>query len=133
VVLFDDTVRNNLLIANPKATEEQIWEALSLAGADFVKDFPEGLDSVIGGGGIQLSGGQKQRLALARLFLKKPEIIFLDEATSALDYPTEERIIKNIFSKFGDRNIFFISHREEMGKYFDRRLKLVNGILEKVD
>ncbi len=133
VVLFDDTVRNNLLIANPKATEEQIWEALSLAGADFVKDFPEGLDSVIGGGGIQLSGGQKQRLALARLFLKKPEIIFLDEATSALDYPTEERIIKNIFAKFGDRNIFFISHREEMGKYFDRRLKLVNGILEKVD
>jgi subfamily B ATP-binding cassette protein MsbA len=133
VVLFDDTVRNNLLIANPNATEKELWEALNLAAADFVKDFPEGLDTVIGGGGVQLSGGQKQRLALARLFLKNPEVIFLDEATSALDYPTEEKIIKNIFSKFRDKNIFFISHREEMGKYFDRKLKLVNGKLEKVD
>ena len=130
VVLFNDTIRNNLLLANPKATDSQIWQALNLACADFVKEFPNGLDTVIGGGGVQLSGGQKQRIALARLFLKNPEIVFLDEATSALDYPTEEKIIKNIFSKFGDKNIFFISHREEMGKYFDRKLKLINGKLE---
>ncbi|MEO2153009.1 MAG: ABC transporter ATP-binding protein, partial [Aquificota bacterium] len=127
IVLFNDTVRNNLLIANPRAGEKELLKALSLAKADFVLNWEKGLDTLLGGGGVNLSGGQQQRIALARLFLKKPQIIFLDEATSALDPETEREVIKNILSTYPEANIFFVSHRPQTAKFFDRRLKVEKG------
>ncbi len=127
VVLFNDTVRNNLLIANPRAGEKELLKALSLAKADFVLNWEKGLDTLLGGGGVNLSGGQQQRIALARLFLKHPQIIFLDEATSALDPETEREVIKNILSTYPEANIFFVSHRPQTATFFDRRLKVEKG------
>ena len=127
VVLFNDTVRNNLLIANPRAGEKELLKALSLAKADFVLNWEKGLDTLLGGGGVNLSGGQQQRIALARLFLKHPQIIFLDEATSALDPETEREVIKNILSTYPEANIFFVSHRPQTAKFFDRHLKVEKG------
>ncbi|HIC09203.1 MAG TPA: ABC transporter ATP-binding protein, partial [Aquificales bacterium] len=75
--IFNDTVRNNLLLAKPNATEGELRRALELAEASFVFDLPEGLDTKLGGGGVELSGGQRQRIALARLFLTRPEVVFL--------------------------------------------------------
>lgn len=122
--VFNDTVRNNLLIANPNATEKELHLALKLARAEFVLSLPKGLDTVVGGGGVQISGGQKQRIALARLFVTNPEIIFLDEATSALDFPTEREVLKNILNFHGGKTLFFVSHRWELEKYFDIVLEI---------
>ncbi|NPA13634.1 MAG: ABC transporter ATP-binding protein [Aquificae bacterium] len=127
VVLFNDTVRNNLLIANPRAGEKELLKALLLAKADFVLNWEKGLNTIVGGGGVNLSGGQQQRIALARLFLKHPQIIFLDEATSALDPETEREVIKNILSTYPEANIFFVSHRPQTATFFDRRLKVEKG------
>jgi len=127
--VFNDTVRNNLLLVNPKATDGELRKALKLAKADFVFKLPKGLDTVVGGGGVQLSGGQRQRIALARLFLLKPEVVFLDEATSALDPKTEEEILNNILQTFQGSTIFFVSHRKGLERFFDRTLTVENGKL----
>ena len=125
--IFNDTVRNNLLLAKPSAAEEELRRALELAEASFVFDLPKGLDTPIGGGGVELSGGQRQRIALARLFLTDPEVAFLDEATSALDPETEERVLRNILSHLRDRTLFFVSHRPHLEGYFDLTLEVENG------
>jgi len=125
--VFNDTVRNNLLLANPKATEERLREALKLARAEFVFDLPQGLDTLIGGGGVELSGGQKQRIALARLFLTNAKVLFLDEATSALDPKTEAEVLNNLLSRFADRTLLFVSHREGYEELFDGVVKVENG------
>ena len=95
--LFNDTVRSNLLIANPEANEKDIEDALKLAAAyDFVLNLPDGLDTVIGDRGVKLSGGERQRIALARALLRKPSILILDEATSNLDSENERHIMDAI-------------------------------------
>src|SRR5208283_234533 len=85
-LLFHETLQDNMRWASPESSEEDIWEALELASAmDFVKAFPEGLETVVGDRGVRLSGGQRQRIALARALLRKPTLLLLDEATSNLD------------------------------------------------
>ena len=89
-VLFNCTIRENILFGCPTATEDEIIEALKMANAwSFIQKYPQKLDTNVGAGGGQLSGGQKQRIALARAIIKKPKILIFDEATSALDKKNE--------------------------------------------
>lgn len=111
-ILFNDSVRNNLLIGNPKASEKEIIDSLHAANAHgFVMSLPEGIDTNIGEGGSKLSGGQKQRLSIARAILKNPPIMILDEATSALDTESE-RLVQSALDKLLEgRTSFVIAHR----------------------
>ncbi|HEX2202698.1 MAG TPA: ABC transporter ATP-binding protein [Longimicrobium sp.] len=111
-VLFHDTVRANLLWASPKASEDEVWEALRAAAADgFVRALPRGLETTLGDRGVRLSGGERQRLALARALLRRPALLILDEATSALDTENERRIRDAIAELHGKTTILLITHR----------------------
>ena len=113
-MLFNESVRANLQIALPDriASDEELWDVLHHAHADeFVRAMPEGLDTVIGLGGIQLSGGQRQRLAIARVLLKNPEVLLLDEATSALDAHAERHIQAALSEVCAGRTSLIIAHR----------------------
>jgi ATP-binding cassette, subfamily C, bacterial len=110
--LFHDTVRANLVWANPDASEDDLWRALRLASADeFVADLPGGLDTVLGDRGVLLSGGERQRLSLARALLRRPTLLILDEATSSLDSENETRIQRAIDSLHHQMTIVIITHR----------------------
>jgi ATP-binding cassette subfamily C protein len=110
-VLFHDTVRANLLWAQPEAREEELREALSLAAAEFVFGFPEGLDTTVGDRGMLLSHGQRQRIALARALLRKPVLLILDEATASLDIENEKRILDATDRLQGGITVLLIAHR----------------------
>ncbi|MFJ5621669.1 ABC transporter ATP-binding protein [Peribacillus loiseleuriae] len=110
--LFNATIRDNLMIIEPNASEEYLWDALEFAAAaEFVKKLPQGLDTLIGDRGIRLSGGERQRLVLARAILRKPSILVLDEATSALDTENEAKIQAAIERLKGTMTIIVIAHR----------------------
>lgn len=110
--LFHDTIRANLLWANPRASDEAMWEALDRAAAsEFVRALPEGLDTVVGDRGVLLSGGERQRLSLARALLRMPEVLILDEATSSLDSENERRIQTAIDRLHEQVTIVIITHR----------------------
>lgn len=111
-LLFDGTVRDNIVLANPDATDEQVIEAAKVAFAhDFIMSLPNGYNTRVGERGSALSGGQRQRIAIARTVLQNPRLIILDEATSALDYNAEHQVCGNIADAFRDRTVFFITHR----------------------
>jgi subfamily B ATP-binding cassette protein MsbA len=111
-ILFSGTVLENLLLAAPNATDEQVMAALEAADAlEFVQQLPDGLATEVGERGCVLSGGQKQRLAIARAFLKNPRILILDEATSALDSRAERRIQAAISRLLQNRTSIVIAHR----------------------
>ncbi|MEC0228012.1 ABC transporter ATP-binding protein [Paenibacillus alba] len=110
--LFNGSIRDNLLLMDANATEEQLWEALEFAAsADFVSKLPQGLDTMIGDRGVRLSGGERQRLVLARAILRKPSILILDEATSALDRENEAKIQEALDRLQGKLTMIVIAHR----------------------
>ena len=110
--LFDDTVRNNILYANPEANDEDIEKATELSFAkDFIEKLPKKYETIIGENGVTLSGGEKQRLSIARAMLKKSKIVLLDEATSSLDSETENKIQEAINYLTKDRTTLVIAHR----------------------
>ena len=110
--LFNGTVRDNLLIANREASEDQIWEALKIANAyDFVKKLLNGLDTEVGERGVKLSVGEKQRVSIARALLRNPPILLLDEATASVDTETERLIQQALERLMKDRTSFVIAHR----------------------
>jgi ATP-binding cassette subfamily C protein len=110
--LFDDTIRANLLWARPEASDAELWTALTRAAAvGFVRDLPEGLETVLGDRGVRLSGGERQRVALARAFLRSPSLLVLDEATSALDPEHEQIIMDAIAAERGRVTLVLITHR----------------------
>ena len=112
VVVFNDTLRNNLLFSRPDAVDADIEAALATAQlADLAPALPQGLDTVLGEGGVRLSGGQKQRLALARALIGQPQLLLLDEATSSLDNESERRIQKAIDSIASKLTIVIVAHR----------------------
>lgn len=111
-ILFNDTIKNNVALGKPQATEEEIIEALKIANAwEFVKDLPRGLETNIGDSGNKLSGGQKQRISIARAVLKNPPIMILDEATSALDTESEKLVQKALENMMKNRTSIVIAHR----------------------
>lgn len=111
-ILFNDSIKNNLLIGKPDATEDEIIDALKVANAyEFVKDLPKGIDTNIGDAGGKLSGGQKQRLSIARAVLKNPPIMILDEATSALDTESEKLVQVALENMMQNRTSVVIAHR----------------------
>ena len=111
-LLFDGTVKDNLMLVKPDATAEELIRAAKIACAhEFIMSMPRGYNSSVGERGSGLSGGQKQRLALARAVLQNPRMLILDEATSALDARTERQVCINLLEAFRGRTVFFITHR----------------------
>ena len=112
VILFDDTVKNNILFANPSASNDEIIKACDNAAAtDFINNLPHKFDTKLGENGVRLSGGQKQRISIARAIIKKSPIILLDEATSSLDAGSEEIVQKAINNLTKDKTTIVIAHR----------------------
>ena len=131
--LFSATIRENIALGRPEATESEVLEAARLAGlAPDLALFPHGLDTVVGERGLTLSGGQKQRVALARALLREPRILLLDDCLSAVDTHTEETILENLRTVFQGRTVFLVSHRISTVKDADLILVLDQGrILER--
>lgn len=111
-LLFHTTIRENLLWSYPQGNEADLWEACRMANAEaFVRQLPQGIDTVVGDRGVRLSGGQRQRIALARALLRKPELLILDEATSALDSESERMIQESIDAVAKETTILIVAHR----------------------
>ncbi|MFL5306011.1 MAG: ABC transporter ATP-binding protein [Polyangia bacterium] len=132
VFLFSDTVRANLALGAPGATEADLWEALRLAAADdVVSQLPQGLDTVVGDRGVTLSGGQRQRLALARALAARPAVLVMDDATSALDALTERTILDGLraLRAAGDRPVTVLVVASKLSTVLlaDRAVLLVGG------
>ena len=122
--LFSGTIRSNLLLGNPDATEKEMYDALQVAEANFVKESPQGLDTPCGETGDGLSEGQAQRIAIARALLSNGPILVLDEATSALDAQTEKNVLENLSAHFKQKTIIFITHRSEVLNHAAETLKM---------
>jgi len=127
-ILFNETVKNNILIGNPSATDDEIINALKIANAwEFVKDLPKGIETNIGDSGGKLSGGQKQRLSIARAVLKNPPIMILDEATSALDTESERLVQVALENMMKNRTSIVIAHRLSTIQNADKILVMQKG------
>nr|WP_092068504.1 ABC transporter ATP-binding protein [Dendrosporobacter quercicolus]NSL47120.1 ABC transporter ATP-binding protein [Dendrosporobacter quercicolus DSM 1736]SDL76976.1 ATP-binding cassette, subfamily B [Dendrosporobacter quercicolus] len=132
VFLFVGTIRENIQFGKLDATEQEIWEAARRAQLDaFIREQPDGLDTIIGERGVKLSGGQKQRLSIARMFLKNPPILILDEATSSLDTQTEAAVQQSLAELSKGRTTLVIAHRLATVRNADRIVVLAeSGIME---
>ena len=124
--LLSGTLRENITFINTDATEEEIWKAVEFACADFIRDLPQGLDTVIGEKGLGLSEGQVQRVAIARAILSGSPIILLDEATSALDERTELKLLENI-KTLSDKTCILISHKKAANDVCNKEVRIVEG------
>jgi subfamily B ATP-binding cassette protein MsbA len=132
-ILFNDSIRNNLRIAKPDATDEEMRKATQIANAlSFIEALPNGFDTVIGDQGNKLSGGQKQRLSISRAVLKDPAVLILDEATSALDTESERLVQDALIQMMKNRTSLVIAHRLSTIQNADLIIVLQNGkIVEK--
>ncbi len=129
--LFHGTLRENILLAKPNATEEELLQAVEAAGCtDMLKEFPLGLDTPIGDKGLGLSGGEQQRIAIARAFLKDAPILILDEATAHLDPIAAKEVSQSLNRLMTGKTVFAISHRLRDIENADTTLVLVGGELE---
>lgn len=129
--MFAGTVRENLLLTNPTAGEQQLEQVLRTACAyDFVMGLPGGLDYVVGGRGKGLSEGQAQRLAIARALLRGAPILLLDEATSALDDATEHRLLQNLMDSGLVRTCIFVTHRPAATTICSRQFRVADGMVQ---
>ena len=122
--LISGTIRDNLLMGNPTATEEQMRRALHIACADYVMELPEGIDTELSEQGGGLSEGQAQRIAVARSILRPGSILILDEVTSALDEETEQEMLRRLTSSQTGKTLIFVTHRPAIIKYCDKVLRI---------
>ena len=128
VILFNDSIRNNISYAQGEKSDDLVKEAAKAANAlDFIENTPNGFETVVGERGVKLSGGQKQRIAIARALLKNPSILILDEATSALDTESEKKVQTAIESLMKDRTALIIAHRLSTVQKADKIIVIENG------
>ncbi|MFC7861945.1 ABC transporter ATP-binding protein [Arthrobacter koreensis] len=126
--LFHETIRSNLLLANPEATDEEIWDALRRARLqDLISSLPDGLETMVGERGYRLSGGERQRMTIARLLLAQPRIVVLDEATAALDSTSEAAVQAALTEALEGRTAVVIAHRLSTIRNADRILVVEDG------
>ncbi|MCU1640812.1 MAG: Lipid export ATP-binding/permease protein MsbA [Nocardia sp.] len=126
--LFHDSIRTNLLLARPEATEVELWDALERARLrDLIASLPDGLDTVVGERGYRLSGGERQRLTIARLLLKQPRVVILDEATASLDSTSEAAVQEALAEALQGRTALVIAHRLSTIRNADQILVLEHG------
>ncbi|ALS74639.1 multidrug ABC transporter ATP-binding protein [Planococcus rifietoensis] len=129
-ILFSESVKENILMGKPDATDEEVIAAAKAANAhEFISNLPEGYDTKVGERGVKLSGGQKQRIAISRVFLKDPAILILDEATSALDLESEALIQDSLERLAHDRTTLMVAHRLSTITHADQILVIDNGQL----
>ena len=127
-ILFSDTVKENILLGRPDATDDEVVEAAKMANAhDFISNLPNGYDTEVGERGVKLSGGQKQRFSIARIFLNNPPVLILDEATSALDLESEAIIQEALDVLSKDRTTLIVAHRLSTITHADRIVVMENG------
>lgn len=127
-ILFSDSVKMNILMGNPEASEAEMIAAAKAANAhEFIMNLPQGYDTPVGERGVKLSGGQKQRIAIARVFLKNPPILIFDEATSALDLESEHFIQEAMEALAKERTTFIVAHRLSTITHADRIVVIENG------
>lgn len=132
-ILFSESVRMNIMMGNPNATEEEVIKAAKAANAhEFISNLPQGYDTPVGERGVKLSGGQKQRVAIARVFLKNPPILILDEATSALDLESEHLIQEALSELAKDRTTFIVAHRLATITHADRIVVVEDGQISEI-
>tara|TARA_B100001559_G_C16410896_1_gene580340 strand:- start:569 stop:1156 length:588 start_codon:yes stop_codon:yes gene_type:complete len=128
IILFNDTVKNNISYGFENPKMKDIKEAAKAANAiDFINELPDGFDTIIGERGTKLSGGQKQRLSIARAIFKNPKILILDEATSSLDSESEQKVKNAIDNLVKDRTVIVIAHRLSTIINSDKILVFENG------
>ena len=126
--LFHESIRSNLTLAAPDATDEELWVALQRARlADIVADMPDGLDTVVGERGYRLSGGQRQRLTIARLLLGRSRVVVLDEATASLDSESEAAVQQALAEALSGRTSIVIAHRLSTVRAADMILVVEDG------
>ncbi|MDR3555716.1 MAG: ABC transporter ATP-binding protein [Syntrophobacteraceae bacterium] len=126
--LFNETIRGNLLLVRPGASDDELWEALENAAASgFVQACPDGLETLVGDRGVRLSGGERQRIALARALLRKPAVLILDEATSSLDRENEAQVLGAIERLHGELTMVVIAHRPSTVRKADTVVVLEQG------
>ncbi|REB05317.1 ABC transporter ATP-binding protein [Sporosarcina sp. BI001-red] len=129
-ILFSDSVRSNIMMGKPDASEEEVVSAAKAANAhDFIMELPDGYETKVGERGVKLSGGQKQRLSIARVFLKDPPMLILDEATSALDLESEALIQDSLSRLAHDRTTLIVAHRLSTITHADKILVIDHGEL----
>ncbi|MGB3236797.1 MAG: peptidase domain-containing ABC transporter [Geitlerinemataceae cyanobacterium] len=129
-LLFNNTVKANIALNNPEATDEEIINAAKVAAAhEFIMTLQNGYNTVVGERGSSLSGGQRQRIAIARTVLQQPRLLILDEATSALDYNLESLVCRNLIEEFKGRTVFFITHRLPTVQQSDTIIMMDKGSL----
>ncbi|MCA1036015.1 ABC transporter ATP-binding protein/permease [Bacillus infantis] len=132
-ILFSESVKTNILLGKPHASDEEVIAATKAANAhDFIMNLPEGYETKVGERGVKLSGGQKQRVAIARIFLKNPPILILDEATSALDLESEHLIQEALEKLAKDRTTFIVAHRLSTITHADRIVHIENGEIAEI-
>ncbi|MFD1739700.1 ABC transporter ATP-binding protein [Bacillus salitolerans] len=132
-ILFSESVKFNIAMGNPDATDEEVMEAAKAANAhDFIMDLPEGYNTKVGERGVKLSGGQKQRISIARVFLKNPPILILDEATSALDLESEHLIQESLTRLAKNRTTCIVAHRLSTITHADKIVLLDHGEIKEI-
>lgn len=132
-ILFSESVKANILLGNPGATDEEVYAAAKAANAhEFIMQLPNGYDTTVGERGVKLSGGQKQRISIARVFLKNPSILIFDEATSALDLESEALIQEAMAKLSANRTTIIIAHRLSTITHADRIVLMDHGEIAEV-